>query len=205
MLLKEKIIQLQNLTKNKITHAQIAQVLKLGSKQAVQNRITRKQELKEWEIIALDEAFLNGDENNIEESIKGDYYPDVFGSCGAGAFVLSETKEIIDIPKMCFVEPISKTKKYSVINARGNSMEPFIQDKDRLIVMHMKAGEQIADGKVYVFCYNNEIFIKRLSKNINQLVIESDNKFYDVIKLHKEEINNVIIIGQIVGLMRDIR
>ena len=205
MLLREKIRQLQNLTKQKITHAQIAKVLKLGSKQAVQNRITRKQELKEWEIIALDEVFLKDVEPDTKESIKGDYYPDVFGSCGDGVFALSETRQKIEIPKMCFFEPISTAKKYSVINAKGNSMEPFIMDKDRLIVMHMEAGEQIADGKVYVFCYNNEIFIKRLSKNVNRLVIESDNKFYDVIKLYKEEMNNVIIIGQIVGLMRDIR
>ena len=83
-------------------------------------------------------------------------------------------------------------------------MQPFIYTGDKLIVEHWN-GEQIIDNQVYVFCYDNEIFVKRLTKNINQLVIKSDNTFYDVIKLTGDELNKIIIVGQIVGLMRDLR
>jgi phage repressor protein C with HTH and peptisase S24 domain len=59
MLIDEKINDLQNLTERKITNNEIAKILGLGSGQAVINRINRKQELKEFEIIKLDNAFKN--------------------------------------------------------------------------------------------------------------------------------------------------
>lgn len=141
-----------------------------------------------------------------EETVTLDFYPEVFGSCGGGAFVLSEEKEQINVPVKCFNFPFSKVKKYSVINAVGDSMQPFIYDKDKLIVEHY-AGEQIKDNRVYVFCYCNEIFIKRLSKNINEIIIKSDNPdpIYRARIIEKEDMNNIIIIGEIVGLMRDLR
>ena len=141
-----------------------------------------------------------------EETVTLDFYPEVFGSCGNGAFILSEEKEQINVPVKCFNFPFSKVKKYSVINAVGDSMQPFIYDKDKLIVEHY-SGEQIKDNRVYVFCYCNEIFIKRLSKNINEIIIKSDNPdpCYRTRIIEKEDMNNIIIIGEIVGLMRDLR
>ena len=141
-----------------------------------------------------------------EETVTLDFYPEVFGSCGGGAFVLSEEKEQINVPVKCFNFPFSKVKQYSVINAVGDSMQPFIYDKDKLIVEHC-SGEQIKDNRVYVFCYCNEIFIKRLSKNINEIIIKSDNPdpCYRTRIIEKEDMNNIIIIGEIVGIMRDLR
>ena len=141
--------------------------------------------------------------DNIEK-VTLDYYPDVFGSCGNGAFVLSDIKEKIQIPKQAFFQGFSNKKTYSVINAVGNSMEPLIYDKDKVIIEHFDGG-QIMDNKPYIFCYKDEIFIKRLAKNVNQLMIIPENKMYDIIKLTKEEMNDVYVIGQIVGLMRDLR
>lgn len=142
--------------------------------------------------------------NKEENKITLDYYPDVFGSCGTGEFVLSPEKQQIQVPDNVFFKKFSKVKKYSVINATGDSMQPFIYSGDKLIVEHWN-GEQIIDNQVYVFCYDNEIFVKRLTKNINQLVIKSDNTFYDVIKLTGDDLSKIIIVGQIVGLMRDLK
>ncbi len=208
MLLNEKIEQLQNLTKKKITYEEAAKVLGLGSKQAAQNRVTRKKPLKEWEILALEEEFLKNKvnkNNQAEEKIAVDYYPDVFGSCGNGKFVLSAQKEIISVPKKLF-QHFSSVKKYSVINAVGDSMSPTIYDKDKLIVEHWE-GEQIKDNQVYVFAYNNEIFVKRLVKNVDEIVITSDNTspIYRPRFIEKDDMNNVLIIGQIVGLFRELR
>lgn len=141
------------------------------------------------------------------EYIDGDYYYDVFGSCGNGAFVLSENKEKIRIPLNCFNSPVSKVKQYSVINAIGNSMEPFIYDRDRLIVQHFELGEKIQDDKVYVFCYDEQIMVKRLYYNVDEIIVKSDNPnpIFKVKYIKKEEMNNIQIIGQIVGLMRDCR
>lgn len=206
MLISEVLDTLQILTKKHISQAEIARVLN-ASAVAINKRIIRNSEIKLSELELLEKHYnvslLNKKTNT--DDIDGIYYPDVFGSCGSGTFVLSETKEPIRIPQSCFNVPISKFKKYSVINAIGNSMEPYIHDRDKLIVQHTENGEQIKDNRIYVFCYHNEIFVKRLCKNVNQLIIESDNKIYDSIKLYKEEMNDIMIIGQIVGLMRDCR
>lgn len=207
MLFSEAIEDLQNLINKKVTQSEVAKVLN-STPVAINKRILRNSEIKLSELEILEKHYnvdlLNNTTGNAND-IDGLYFPDVFGSCGTGTFVLSETCEKIKIPQTCFVEPVSKVKKYSVINARGNSMEPYIKEKDKLIVEHFDYGEQISDGKIYVFCYNDEIFVKRLSKNVNQLIIESDNKLFDTIKIEKEEINKVYIIGQIVGLLRDCR
>lgn len=139
-----------------------------------------------------------------EPSVILDFFPDVFGSCGNGAFALSELREQIIVPKKAFFTAYNPLKKYSVITARGSSMQPILFDNDRIIIEHSE-GEQIIDNRIYIFAYENEIFIKRLAKNVNQLIITSENKSYDVIKLTGEEINKVLIIGQVVGLMRDLR
>lgn len=141
-------------------------------------------------------------------SVSADYYPDIFGSCGGGAFVLSENKVQVQIPKTLFFKNISSIRKYSVINAIGESMLPLIQDKDKLIVEHFESGDQIQDNRIYVFSYLDSIFVKRLVKNINELIIISDNpdkNIYKNICLQKDDMNNIYIIGQIVGLMRDLR
>ena len=41
--------------------------------------------------------------NKNEETITLDYYPEVFGSCGSGTFVLSEQKEVIQVPKRLYM------------------------------------------------------------------------------------------------------
>lgn len=203
MLLNDKISALQNLIKRKITNAEVAKVLGLGSGQAVQNRISRKQALKDYEVVALDEYFLNNankaNQNNSGDSVDIDYFTDVFGSCGSGTFVLSEKTEKINVPKKLLLN-YSKTKQYSVINAYGDSMYPYIQDKDLLIVEHFGQGEQIRDNRVYVFRYGENIFVKRLVLNVNQIIIKSDNKEYSPITIKADD--DFQVIGRIIGLMR---
>ena len=135
-----------------------------------------------------------------QDAVDVDYYPDVFGSCGRGTFVLSEHKEKVSVPKRC-IENYNFVKQYSVINAYGDSMMPYIQDKDELIVEHCN-GEQIKDNRVYVFRHGDKLFIKRLVLNINQLIIKSDNTMYEPIVLKDQDLEDFEIIGKIVGLFR---
>lgn len=159
------------------------------------------------EIDKLNKAFgidIYNKKAQLDDTIIIDYYPDIFGSCGNGVFALSPIKELVAVPRNAFFTRFSPAKQYSVINAYGDSMQPFIFDKDKLIVEHWEGG-QIIDNRPYVFCYKDEIFIKRLVKNINQLIIIPENKLYDTIKLQGDELKEINIIGQIVGLMRDLR
>lgn len=135
-----------------------------------------------------------------EELVDMAYYEDVYVSCGLGSFVFSESKQIIQVPKKIVLD-YSGFKKYSVINASGDSMQPQIKDKDRLIVEHWN-GEQITDNRVYIFRFKDQIFIKRLVLNLDQIVVKSDNKEYQTRYIEAPQADDFQIIGKIVGLMR---
>ena len=134
------------------------------------------------------------------DTISMDYYPTVFGSCGSGSFVFSEEKEKIQVPCR-LVQNYSKFKKYSVINATGDSMTPYILDRDRLIVEHYD-GSQIRDNKIYIFRYYDNIFVKRLVLNLDQIVVISDNEKYQQRIINRSEADNFQIIGRIAGILR---
>jgi len=136
-----------------------------------------------------------------ENNVTVDFYKDVYASCGLGGLISSEEKETVSIPLNLFPIKIKNDKKYSIVKARGNSMTPEIQDGDMILIEHYN-GEQIIDNSIYLFMYENEIFIKRLSKNINEIIITSDNKNYPQIILKNDEINRLSIIGKVFGFSR---
>lgn len=148
--------------------------------------------------------WLNNDgQNSIMQidTIALDYYPDVFGSCGSGSFVFSEQKEVLQVPRR-LITSYDGFKKYSVINAVGDSMTPYIFDKDRLVVEHWQ-GEQIRDNRIYIFRFGDNIFIKRLVLNLDQIIVKSDNKEYGVRYIEKKDAGDFQIIGRIVGIWRE--
>ena len=203
--------RLQNLIGREPSQNEI--VKKTGIKQSnLSSKATRNSNWADEEIELLNNAFdvdiyKNITHNNAPDIVKLNFYPDVFASCGFGSYALSENKERIEVPKKCFVKPFSEFKQYSVIIACGDSMETTICNKDRLIVEHIEHGEQIKDNSIYVFCYGDEIYVKRLSKNIDEIIIKSDNPdpIYKTKFIQGEDMNKINIIGEIVGLMRDLR
>ncbi len=203
MLIQEAIKKLELLTKKNITYDILAEALGI-SKQAISNRIARKSSLKDFEYQKIKNFLcLDNDMPNIKEHyININYYPDVFGSCGSGTFALSENKEEMTISQQ-LLNSYSKSRIYSAINARGDSMEPYIQDKDKLIVEHYE-GEQIVDNNVYIFRFYEELFIKRLAKNLDQIVVKSDNSIYPIRFIEKQEFEHFQIIGKIVGVIRNL-
>lgn len=202
--------KLQELTGNKISQSKIGEIIGT-SRQNIGSKFNNpKSEVSVSELQKLEEfygvkLYHNSIVKDDENAIPVDYYPDIFGSCGSGTFILSQQKEIVQVPKR-FFNHFSPLKQYSVINAIGDSMMPYIQNKDKLIVEHWN-GEQIKDNQVYVFCYKDEIFIKRLIKNVDEIIVKSDNPdpMYRPRFIEKEDMNNILIVGEIVGLMRDLR
>lgn len=209
---------LQYLTIDIPTQEELRKIIGI-SQSAMSNRANRNSKFKSNEIELLNKHYNidlleikreynknhKKDELKLQlkpSSITIDYYPDVFGSCGTGNFVFSETTDLIDVPTKSIAH-YSKFKKYSVINASGDSMIPFIHHADKLIVEHWN-GEQIIDNSIYVFRYIDNIYIKRLVQNIDQIIIKSDNKEYQPRYITLENCDNLQIIGKIVGLMREI-
>lgn len=145
--------------------------------------------------------FTEESSNQIEEISYISFYDDVYASCGTGGLIASENCEKLAIPNCILPTKLKENKNYSIIKTRGNSMAPEIQDGDLLLIEHYN-NEQIVDNAIYFFMYGNEVFVKRLSKNINEIIITSENKDYPQIILKKEELNDLYIIGKVFGFAR---
>ena len=139
----------------------------------------------------------------VTNTIEVDYYPEVNASCGFGLYA-SGTVEQVKIPRTSFTK-FNPNKKYCIVNAEGNSMFPTIENGDKVVIEQAEFNT-IEDDKVYLFAYNDKVYIKRLIMNINELVIKSDNsdkETYRTQYISDDRIDNVRILGKVVALMRD--
>ncbi len=208
MLISQAIQDLQVITKKKITYNDIAEALGL-SKQAIGSRASRNSELKQYEWEKIQEYFYNKTErykkeNNIStNNVMIDYYPDMQISAGNNNIELIGKIQKISVPKE-LISSYSDNKKYFILKASGDSMLPSIKDGDKLIIEHQKS-LKITDNKVYVFFYNDKLLCKRLILHIDKLVVMSDNNdktTYPTQYIIEKEINNVHILGRLVGSIR---
>ena len=173
------------------------------TRQTVCNRIKNLSEVTVSELQKAEEFFkVKIFDSSNSEIAYVDYYTDVFASCGNGSIVFSSFKTKLPI-SASIIRGYSKNKLYSMINATGNSMSPTIEDGDKLIVEHWN-GEQIQDDKIYVFCYNNEFFVKRLSKNIDEIIIKSDNPEYRARTIPSKALSELVLIGKIVAAVKSL-
>ena len=205
MKLDELLEIISQKTRNTVNQSQLADCLGI-TRQTVSNRIKSASQVTVSELKRAEKYYgvtLMGNSDYLEDGIVTlDYYTDVFASCGLGSIVFSEDKEKIHISSS-FIKGYSSNKTYSIITAAGNSMSPTIESGDKLIVEHWK-NNQINDNKIYVFCFNNEIFVKRLSKNLDEIIIKSDNPDYRIRTISGSTINELKLLGQIVGIIKSL-
>ena len=193
----ELLPTLQNLIGYKPTAKEVSDVLNFSSEKVYYTRAQRNSSFSLEEIETLERHYgidLIGANNN---SIDLNYYPDVFASCGNGIMVFDDTSEKISVNKNT-IPDYSESATYSVINARGFSMYPVISDNDKVIIKHWQ-GEQIIDDKIYLFDYKGELFIKRLVKNIDQVIAKSEDK---TLEPRPMETSNLTILGRVISLIR---
>ena len=173
------------------------------TRQTISNRIKNESEVTVSELKKVEEFFNVNMFGEVPDDITYiDYYTDVFASCGEGSIVFSSEKTKLPI-STSMISGYSKNKLYSMINATGNSMAPTIDNGDKLIVEHW-SGNQIQDNKIYVFCYNGEFFVKRLSKNLDEIIIKSDNPEYRVRTIDGKSVMDLILIGKIVATIKQV-
>jgi phage repressor protein C with HTH and peptisase S24 domain len=203
MKLEELLSIILQKTGNYVNQSMLAESLGI-TRQTVSNRIKNGSQVTVSELKKIEEYFninlLNETENLNENMVYVDYYTDVFASCGNGNIVFSDTKLKLPISGY-LIGGFSKQKTYSMINATGNSMSPTIDSGDKIIVEHWN-GAQIQDNKIYVFCFNNEFFVKRLSKNLDEIIIKSDNPEYRVRTINGNTINELQLVGKVVGIIK---
>ena len=203
-----KIDELINLISSRIgssiNQSMLAESLGI-TRQTVSNRIKNDSEVTVSELIKAEDYFKIKLFDTINSDLKVayiDYYTDIFASCGNGSILFSSEKTKLPV-STSMISGYSKSKLYSIINATGDSMSPTIEHGDKLIVEHWN-GDQIQDNKIYVFCYNNEFFVKRLSKNIDEIIIKSDNPEYRVRTISQKALSELILIGKIVATVKSL-
>ena len=202
MKLDELIQLISNIAGITVNQSMLADSLGI-TRQTISNRIKTQSEVTVSEIRRVEEYFKISIFSSVTDDIAYiDYYTDVFASCGNGSIVFSSEKTKLPIP-ISMISGYSKNKLYSMINASGNSMSPTIDNGDKLIVEHWN-GNQIQDNKIYVFCFNNEFFVKRLSKNLDEIIIKSDNPEYRIRTINGKSAAELILIGKIVATVKQL-
>ena len=202
MKLDELIQLISNIAGITVNQSMLADSLGI-TRQTISNRIKTQSEVTVSEIRRVEEFFKISIFSSVTDDIAYiDYYTDVFASCGNGSIVFSSEKTKLPIP-ISMISGYSKNKLYSMINASGNSMSPTIDNGDKLIVEHWN-GNQIQDNKIYVFCFKNEFFVKRLSKNLDEIIIKSDNPEYRIRTINGKSAAELILIGKIVATVKQL-
>lgn len=183
MLIAEKVSDLQNLIKRKISYEELANILGVGTANAVRNWNYRKRPLKEFEIKLLDDAFKDeiindnlssdiGEEDCTNLPILGN----VSASMGYGITVYDENQTgTYAISNKLARDLNVNLKESDIIFAKGDSMEPNIMGGDSLLVD--KSKRSVYDGRIYCIRYEGELYAKRLQKvPPKKIKVVSDNK-----------------------------
>lgn len=203
------ICTLQNLMNEDIEDKEIALVLNVVPS-TIAGRKKRNSEFKEEESEKIIEYFkekllkqnknANSQNVNLNCPVSLPYYTDIYASCGFGGCVVSENVEKVIVEKK-IIQNFSENKNYFIVQAKGDSNEPEIQDKDYVIIERYN-GEQIHDNLFYMFRFEDNIFIKKLSLNIDRVIITSANPRYEEVTIFPKE-KDFEIYGKIVGIFRN--
>lgn len=93
-------------------------------------------------------------------------------------------------------------KSLAIVWAKGDSMEPTINNNDTLVVHLDRTVPQ--DGHLYIFRVGEELFVKRYQSMVGFWRLISDNKAYSMMDIKKEEQHQFEVIGQVVHIAKDL-
>ncbi|NOH85158.1 peptidase [Vibrio sp. 03-59-1] len=126
---------------------------------------------------------------------------DVHAAAGAGALIESEYQiGVFSLPVELLHEYGLKPSYSSVIFVDGDSMEPTLSHKDRLLVDIREQQHPVSTG-VYVIRIDDAVYVKRLQWDIENGLykIISDNLKYPAFSINHQNGRNFKIIGKAVA------
>lgn len=197
MRIKEIHEILQKNKNGKVTQNDIA--CAIGTSRANVSKLFAKNSFINDEKIEKIEKYFDVNLNIIPEILQIDYFPEDIAVVKKGALVFSNKSVKTMIPQTFL--SVEKNSRYIMCNSKDNSMFPYIIEGD-FVIIELKNETKIVNNKVHAFIYNDEFYIRRLSKNINQIIVKSDNKDFPTQYIEKSEMKNLHILGQIVYIGR---
>lgn len=81
-------------------------------------------------------------------------------------------------------------------------MEPTLVEGDIALVDRSAIAQSGRVEGVYVFRFNDQLYIKRLQHQGPKLVVKSDNAAYDPWEIEEKSLPDLSILGKIVGSFR---
>ena len=97
-------------------------------------------------------------------------------------------------------EPNCQNTRYGSIIIDSDAMEPAIKKGSRVVFEYQK-NVQIIDNEIYIFYYKNELFIRRISKNLTTYTVKADNKSYDDVILNDTMMKDMDIAGRVIAVI----
>ena len=199
----ELITCLQNLMGFVPPSVTIAEILGLPVR-TVYSRTQRDSSYSIEEIRAI-ERYYSVDLSERKNFIPVQYFSQIDGTVTGKKFVLNETNESLYIDISLYGDTSKSDGNYFIFKAFGDVMSPYIIDNDFLVAEKCDDLKQIKDNDIYLFSYKNVIYLRRISKDIDGLIVKVDNSLYDSKNIKETEMKNLYLIGHVIGLFRNLR
>ena len=124
--------------------------------------------------------------------------------CAGGGSLELEAVPVSEHPlPRAWLSRLGQANAMVFMDVVGNSMEPGIRDGDMVLVDQSR--QEMSQKTILAVGYEDAIYIKRLEKRSNGLVMISDNAEYAPINVAGDEMASFRVIGKVVWLCRDCR
>ena len=138
----------------------------------------------------------NGENGNIEvlsAPVRDIVYLNLYGTVGCsptGFFNEDNVKDRIPFP----AKKVRVNANSFLVEARGDSMEPMIHDKDLVLVDK----SPVENGNTVVVVYKDEAILKKLYKEKNHVILQSLNSKYQPIIADPDDVRTVGIVRSVI-------
>ncbi len=150
------------------------------------------------------EALTMSEPSPKEKGVSYVTYYDISASAGAGRLVEYVPNKRIELSEtLKLALNIQTPSRAKLLNMEGDSMHPTLKDKSILAIEELEAFKQ--DG-VYVFTFDNTLYVKRLQKSREGIKVISDNPIYDAWFINRDEVDTPIftIHGRVTGCAQSV-
>ncbi|EPZ8236018.1 helix-turn-helix domain-containing protein [Vibrio fluvialis] len=166
------------------------------------NRVGRKYNTTaHWGFPSSEDAEAS---NTEKKDVSYVTYYDITASAGAGRLVEYVPNKRVELSEtLRLALNIQTPSRAKLLNMEGDSMHPTLKDKSILAIEELETFKQ--DG-VYVFTFDNTLYVKRLQKSREGIKVISDNPIYDAWFINRDEVDTPMftIHGRVTGCAQSV-